>query len=85
MEGNEIHPADQKLTGDVELDVPTAESSGRDLVPGPAGEDGGEVGLGGPDVELGQAGPVLQSGEKTGLLVGRTGVRRGELLCLLHS
>ena len=41
----------EKLTGDVELDVPTAESSGRDLVPGPAGEDGGEVGLGGAGVE----------------------------------
>ena len=54
----------EKLTGDVELDVPTAESSGRDLVPGPAGEDGGEVGLGGAGVESRQARPVWQSEEK---------------------
>ena len=29
----------RELTGDVELDVPTAEAGWRDLVPGPAGED----------------------------------------------
>ena len=48
----------RELTGDVELDVPTSEAGWRDLVPGPAGEDGGEVRLGGSDVELSQAGPV---------------------------
>ena len=64
----------EKLTGHVELDVSTAEAGGRDLVPGPAGEDGGEVGLGGPDVELGQARPVRQpsKGYIVRLLVGET-------------
>ena len=60
----------EKLTGHVELKVPAAEAGGRDLVPGPAGEDGGEVGLGGADVELGQARPVRQPSRASCQLVG---------------